>query len=121
DQLAVAVAGTQLQRVLGLAGGAFGFVADVAHFVLEVLDGLLGFLDQVRAPLQQALAEVLGHQRTHVLLFRARPVTLGHDRATVLVGLVRDDLDLGTRRGRGRRGDARDRDLADRTRLARRT
>src|SRR5690606_16761063 len=121
DQLAVAVAGAQFQRVLGFAGGTLGFVADVAHFVLEVLDGLLGFLDQVRAPLQQALAEVLGHQRTHVLLFRARPVALGHDRTTVLVGLVRNDLDLGPRCGRGRRGDAGDRDLADRTRLARRT
>src|SRR3546814_17685357 len=36
DQLAVAVAGTQFQRVLGFAGGALGFVADVAPFVLEV-------------------------------------------------------------------------------------
>src|SRR5690606_6587536 len=53
DQLAVAVARAQLQRVLGLAGGTLGFVADVAHFVLEVLDGLLGLLDQVGAPLQQ--------------------------------------------------------------------
>src|SRR5690606_25027844 len=58
DQLAVAVTGAQFQRVLGFTGGALGLVADVAHFVLEVLDGLLGFLDQVRAPLQQALAEV---------------------------------------------------------------
>src|SRR5690606_14834337 len=63
DQLAVAVAGAQLQRVLGLAGGTLGFVADVAHFVLEVLDGLLGLLDQVGAPLQQPLPEVLQLQR----------------------------------------------------------
>src|SRR5690606_20968406 len=44
DQLAVTVAGAQLERVLGLAGGALGVVADVAHLVLEVLDGLLGLL-----------------------------------------------------------------------------
>src|SRR5690606_16887416 len=50
DQLAVAVACAQLQRVLGLAGGALGVVADVAHLVLQVLDRLLGLLDQVRAP-----------------------------------------------------------------------
>src|SRR3546814_5078453 len=68
DQLAVAVAGAQFQRVLGFAGGAFGLVANVAHFVLEVLDGLLGLLDQVRAPLQQALAEVLELKCAHVLL-----------------------------------------------------
>src|SRR5690606_37908973 len=103
DQLAVAVAGAQLQRILGLARGAPGLVADVAHFVLEVLDGLLGFLDQVRAPLQQPLAEVLQHQRVHVLLVGARLVAVGHDRATAVVGLVRDHLDLGARRGRGRR------------------
>src|SRR3546814_15141947 len=70
DQLAVAVAGAQCQRVLGFAGGALGLVADVAHFVLEVLDGLLGLLDQVRAPLQQALAEVLELKCAHVLLAR---------------------------------------------------
>jgi hypothetical protein len=68
DQLAIAVAGAQFQRVLGFAGGALGFVADIAHFVLEVLDGLLGLLDQVGTPRQQALAEILDLQRAHVFL-----------------------------------------------------
>src|SRR5690606_23371604 len=114
DQLAVAVAGAQFQRVLGLARGALGLVADVAHFVLEVLDGLLGFLVHVRAPLQPRLAEVLQPQRVHALLAGARLVAVGHAPATAVVGLVRDHLGLGARRGRGRRCDPRDRDLADR-------
>src|SRR5690606_4409813 len=120
DQLAVAVAGAQLQRVLGLAGRALGFVADVADFVLEVLDRLLGFLDQVGTPLQQPLAEVLQHERIHVLLVGAGLVTLRDDRAAVLVGLVRHDLDLGLRRRRRRRGDAGHGDLAHRARTRRR-
>src|SRR5690606_4213007 len=105
DQLAVAVAGAQFQRVLGFTGGALGLVADVAHFVLEVLDGLLGFLDQVRAPLQQALAEVLELQRAHVFLAGAGPVTLRQDRATGrFVDLVRHHLVLGLRSRRRRPG-----------------
>src|SRR5687767_11269429 len=63
DQLAVAVAGAQFQRVLGFASGTLGLVADIAYFVLEVLDGLLGFLDQVGTPARQALAEILELQR----------------------------------------------------------
>src|SRR5690606_3971568 len=120
DQLAIAVAGAQLQRVLGLAGGALGFVADVADFVLEVLDRLLGFLDQVGTPLQQPLAEVLQHERIHVLLVGAGLVTLRDDRAAVLVGLVRHDLDLGLRCRRRRCGDAGHGDLAHRARTRRR-
>src|ERR1700741_1028890 len=34
DQLAITVARTQFQRVLGFAGGALGFVADVAYLFL---------------------------------------------------------------------------------------
>src|SRR5690606_8424400 len=114
DQLAVAVAGAQLQRILGLAGGALGVVAHVAHLVLEVLDGLLGLLHQVRAPFEQALAEVLELQRAHVLLLRVRAVAGRQDRAAGgLVGLVRNDLVAGLGRGRRRRAvGQRARDLA---------
>src|SRR5690606_14123898 len=122
DQLAVAVAGAQFQRVLGFAGGALGLVADVAHFVLEVLDGLLGFLDQIRTPLQQALAEVFELQRTHVLLVRAGTIILGQDRtAGGLICLVWHDLVLGLRRRRGRPGHDGNGDLAHRARRKRRT
>src|SRR5690606_32780075 len=121
DQLAVTVAGTQFQRVLGLARRTLGLVADVTHFVLEVLDGLLGFLDQVRAPLQQALAEVLELQRAHVLLVGTRAIAVGHDRAAGdLVGLVLHDLVPGPGRRRGRPGHHGHGDLADRTRRERR-
>src|SRR5690606_32697623 len=81
DQLAVAVAGPQFQRVLGLAGGALGLVANVTNLFLQVLDRLLGFFDQVRTPLHQPLAEVLQLQRAHVFLVRTRPITIGHDHA----------------------------------------
>src|SRR5688572_3534779 len=98
DQLAVAVARAQFQRVLGLARRTFGFIADVAHFVLEVLDRLLGFLDEVTTPAQQALAEVLHLQRAHVFLFRRRLVALRNDGATRrFICIVRHDFHLSPR------------------------
>src|SRR6185503_9957802 len=45
DQLAVAIARAQFEGVLGFARGAFGFVADIAHFIAQVVDRLLGFFD----------------------------------------------------------------------------
>src|SRR5690606_12160431 len=80
DQLAVAVAVVPSVPLLCLAWGALGLVTEVAHFVLEVLDGRLVLLDQVLAPLHELLAEVLELQRAHVLLFRVRTVALGQDR-----------------------------------------
>src|SRR5690606_16443766 len=96
DQLAVAVAGAQLEAVLGLAAGALGFVTDVTHLFLEVLDGLLGLLDQLFLPLQQALAEVLEVHRAHVFLFGAGLVA---GRQLDAAGAHRQRLDaLGARR-----------------------
>src|SRR5690606_113884 len=115
DELAVAVAGAQFQRILGLAGRAFVFVADVAHSLAPVLDGLLGFLDQVGAPVLQALAEVLLLQRAHVLLVRRGLVAGRQDRAAGrLVGLVLDHLVLAARRRGGRACGYGNGDLADR-------
>src|SRR5215470_16154147 len=74
DQLAVTVARAQLERVLGFARRAFGLVADVAHFVAQVVDRLLGLLDQVLAPLLQLGAEVGKVARAHVFLFRRRVI-----------------------------------------------
>src|SRR5262249_19029911 len=76
DQLAVAVARAQLERVLGLARGALGLVADVAHFIAQVVDGLFGFFDQILAPLLQLGAEIGEVARAHVLLARAGPVVV---------------------------------------------
>src|SRR3546814_954656 len=96
--------------------------SDLAHFVLEVLDGLLGLLDQVCAPLQQALAEVLELKCAHVLLARTGLVVLRQDRATGrIVDLVRHDLVLGLRRRRRRLGHDGDGNLAHRTRRERRS
>jgi hypothetical protein len=40
DQLALAVAGAQFQRAVGLFAGAVGQIGDVAGAVLQVVDGL---------------------------------------------------------------------------------
>ena len=84
DQLAIAVARTQFQRVLGLPRRALGLVADVAHFIAQVLDGLLRLLDQILPPQQQLATEVLEVLGRHVFLVAAartvagRQVDLGH-------------------------------------------
>src|SRR5690606_7903073 len=111
----------QLQRVLGLAAGALGFVADVAHLFLEVLDGLLGFVDQFRAARQQHLPEILQLQRAPVFLVRRRLVAGRDDGAAAgLVDLVGHHLVLALGRRRGRLGDHRHRDLAGLARRGRR-
>src|SRR5689334_19853387 len=50
DQLAIAVARAQLERIFGLARRTLRFIADVAHFVAQIVDGLFRFLDQILAP-----------------------------------------------------------------------
>src|SRR5690606_19951039 len=113
DQLAVAVAGAQFQRVLGFAAGTLGLVADVANFVLEVLDGLARLVDQFLAAREQLLPEVLQLQRVHVFLVRTGLVACGQDRTAGLgVGLVGDDLELRLHRGRRGLGGHRNGDLA---------
>ena len=47
DELAIAVARAQLERILGFACRALGLVADVADFFTQVVDGLLRLLDQL--------------------------------------------------------------------------
>src|SRR6185437_3982207 len=56
NQLAVAITRAQLQRVLRLAGGALGIVADIAHFLAQVLHRLPRFLDQLVTPVAQLVA-----------------------------------------------------------------
>src|SRR5690606_24343978 len=115
DQLAIAITRTQFQRVLGFTGRTLGLIADIAYFLAQVLDGLLGLFDQIGAPLLQPLAEILLLQRIHIFLIGRRLVALRQDRATGgFVDLVFHHLVLAARsrcvRTRGdRHGDFPDR------------
>ena len=59
DELALAVAGAQFDGPVGLRGGAVGEVGMVLVVVLEMLQRLLGFLEDVLAPVEQLHAEIL--------------------------------------------------------------
>ena len=55
DQLALAIAGPQLDRPVGLRRGAVGQVGVVLVLVLQMLQGLLGLLEDVFLPVEQLL------------------------------------------------------------------
>ena len=76
DQLAEAITGTQLERTVGLGGGAIGKIGLRQALFLHVLQCLVRFLDQLALPLQQLLTEVLLLHRVHERLAVRRPVIL---------------------------------------------
>src|SRR6187402_2764571 len=95
DQLAVAVASTQFERVLGLTRSALGLVTHVTDFLAEVVHGLAGFLDELFAPVLELVTEISEVTRTHVLLVTARLVALrqvddSRSRQRVAAVLARD-------------------------------
>src|ERR1700754_2526147 len=95
NQLAVAIAGAQLERVLGLARCALGLVTHVTDFLAEVVHGLAGFLDELLTPILELVAEISEVARTHVLLVTAGLITLGQvddsrSRQRVAAVLARD-------------------------------
>src|SRR5580658_5813898 len=53
DQLALPVAGAQLDSPVGLRGGAVGKVGMILALILEMLQRLLGLLEDVLAPIEQ--------------------------------------------------------------------
>ena len=59
DQLALAIAGAQLERPIGLHRGAIGDVGLEQALFLEVVQGLGQLLQELIAPAQQLLAEIL--------------------------------------------------------------
>src|SRR3546814_20865164 len=63
DQLALPVAGPQLQRAVGFEGSAVGDVRLLQGDLLQVLLRLARFALKVRFPLQQLQAEILPHHR----------------------------------------------------------
>src|SRR5262249_22267671 len=74
DQLALAVGRPGLDRAGGLRRGAGGGSGVGLVLVLEMLGGLLGFLQDVFTPGDQLVAEVLPLALVHERLFFARPV-----------------------------------------------
>src|SRR5580692_7387795 len=69
DQLALPVASTQLDGPVGLRGGAVGEVGMVLALVLEMLQRLLGLLEDVLAPVEQLQPEILPLALVHERLF----------------------------------------------------
>jgi hypothetical protein len=65
EQLALAVAGTQLDGAVGLARCAIGQIGLGVVFLLEMIERRIGVLDDVALPFQQPLAEEFTHHRIH--------------------------------------------------------
>jgi hypothetical protein len=95
DQLTLAVARAQLNRAVGLRGRPIGKIGMVLVLVLEMLQRLLGYLEDILPPGEQLVAEILPLALVHERLFVGGPVGLVHirlDRDPVLVS-VRNNSD----------------------------
>src|SRR5580658_5009314 len=73
DQLALPVAGAQLDGPIGLRGSAVGEVGMILALILEMLQRLLGLLEDVLAPIEQLQAEILPLALVHERLFVGGP------------------------------------------------
>src|SRR5437764_7313093 len=76
DQLALTVAGAQLDRAVGFRGGAIGKVGMVLVLGLEMRQRLLGFLEDILPPGEELVAEILPLALAHEGLFVRVPVFL---------------------------------------------
>src|SRR5581483_35929 len=76
DQLALAIAGAQLKRPVGLRGGAIGHVGVILGLGLEVRQRLPRFSQDVVLPLQQLVLEIQDLAFIHELLVLRRTVIL---------------------------------------------
>src|SRR5262245_47759899 len=76
DQLALAIAGAQLDRPVGLGWGPVGEVGMILILILKMLQRLLRFLQDILFPVEQLLAEVLPLPLVHEGLLVGRPVVL---------------------------------------------
>src|SRR5262249_28529139 len=75
-QLALPVARPQFDRPVGFRGGPIGKIGMVLVLVLQVLQRFPGLAQDVLAPCQESLAEVLPLAVVHEWLFVGRPVIL---------------------------------------------
>src|SRR5262249_52463609 len=76
NQLALTVAGAQLDRPVGFRGGAVGEIGMVLILILEMLQRLLRLLEDVFFPVEQLLAEVFPLALAHERLFVGWPIAL---------------------------------------------
>src|SRR3569623_609805 len=74
DQLALAVAGAQLDGAVRLRRRPVGKIGMILVLFLQVLQGFLGFLEDVFAPGQELRAKVIALALVHERLFVRRPV-----------------------------------------------
>ena len=77
DQLALAVAGAQLDGAVGFGRRAVGEVGMILVFFLQMLQRFLGFLENIFPPREQLRAEILALALVHERLFIGRPIVLG--------------------------------------------
>src|SRR5258708_2035388 len=76
DQLALAVAGAELNGAVGLRGGAIGEVGVVDVLLLQGLQGELRFLEDLVLPAEQLQAKIFALTLVHERLFFGRSVVL---------------------------------------------
>src|SRR4030081_2135268 len=76
DQLALAVTCPELDRTVGLGGGAVGEIGVILVLGLEVSQRLLGLFENLLLPREQFLAEILPLALAHEGLFVGRSVDL---------------------------------------------
>src|ERR1700726_3612692 len=74
DQFALPVAGAQLDRPVGFRRRAVGEVGMVLALVLEMLQRLLGLLEDILPPVEQLQAEIFPLALIHEGLFVGGPV-----------------------------------------------
>src|SRR5580704_6858356 len=88
DQLALPIAGAQFDGPVGLRGGAVGKVGMILALILEMLQRLLGLLEDVLAPIEQLQPEILPLALVHERLFVGRPVQPLHRQHALTVPTV---------------------------------
>src|SRR6185312_9404843 len=77
DQLALAIARAQLDGTVGFGRRPVGEVGMILVLLLQMQQGLFGFLEDVLTPDQQLHAEILPLPLVHKRLFVGRPVAFG--------------------------------------------
>src|ERR1700686_194381 len=76
DQLALPVAGPELDRPVGLRGGAVGKIRMILILVLKMLQRLLRLLENFVLPRQELVAKILTLALVHEWLFVGRSIVL---------------------------------------------
>src|SRR5579871_389235 len=76
NELALAIAGAQLDGAIGLRGSTIGKIGMILAFILQMLQRFFGLLENVLPPIQELLAKIFALAVVHERLFVTRPVFL---------------------------------------------